>query len=182
MAKAKHNYSSDEFYDNIAAYAMQGFTDAEIADALNLNPDVFGKMKNGNYDKWSKEQNKRNSERIGRVLAHGRTKINAIVRSVYLKAALGGKKLKNKSVTTRHLRDSNGKLTDEEDVQTTVSEIEQAPNIQALATWMFHHDNDWRKIERNQDDDNRIPSPEDIDQGIDIDSWIKDQVNDGRKD
>lgn len=57
---------------------------------------------------------------LGRVLAHGRTKINAIVRSVYLKAALGRKKLKDKSVTTRHLRDSNGMLTDEEDVQTTV--------------------------------------------------------------
>ena len=154
MANAKHNYNGDEFYDNIAAYAMQGFTDAEIADALDLDPDVFGKMKNGNYDKWSTEQNKRNSERLGRVLAHGRTKINAIVRSVYLKSALGGKKLKNKSVTTRHLRDSNGKLTDEEDVQTTVSEIEQAPNIQALATWMFHHDDDWRKIESNEKEEN----------------------------
>ena len=176
MAKAKHNYNGDEFYDNIAAYAMQGFTDAEIADALDLTPDVFGSMKNGNYAQWNEAQNKARSERINRVLAHGRTKINAIVRSAYLKAALGGKKLKNKSVTKRHLRDASGRITDDEEVQTTESEIEQPSNIQALTTWMFHHDPEWRKIERNQDDGNKVPTSDEIDHGIDIDSWIKDNV------
>jgi len=181
MAKAKHNYDGDEFYDNIAAYAMQGFTDAEIADALELDPDVFGSMKNGNYNKWNKKQNKARSARIDRVLAHGRTKINAIVRSSYLKAALGGKKLKNKSVTKRHLRNAEGMLTDDEEVQTTEAEVEQPSNIQALATWMYHHDEEWRKVERKQDSEAKVPSPEEIEHGIDIDSWIKAEIKDKKQ-
>lgn len=176
MAKAKHNYDGEEFYDNIAAYAMQGFTDKEIADAMDLNPDVFGKMKNGNYSKWNKKQNKEYSERIGRVLTHGRTKINAIVRSAYLKAALGGKKLKNKSVTTRHIKLPDGTVSDEEDVQTTEQEVEQASNMQALSTWLFHHDEEWRKVERNQDTDIKVISPNEIDHGINIEDWIKAEI------
>ena len=62
-------------------------------------------------------------------------KINFIVRGAYLTAALGGKKLKNKSTATRRMRLPDGTLTDNEDIQTTVSEIEQAPNMQALSTW-----------------------------------------------
>lgn len=171
----KFNYDGDEFYDELLALAMQGMTDAEIADALQdrfgqkLAPDTFSMMKNGNYDKWTKSENERRSERIVRVLARGRRKINAIVRGAYLKAALGGRKLKNVSTTTRRLRMSDGTLTDEEDVQTTVSEVEQAPSIQALSNWLYHHDEEWRKVERRQEDEERIYS----DRGVDIDRWME---------
>ena len=79
MRKPKHNYDDDRFYEDIMGYAMQGFTDAEIADALGLNADVFGSMKNGNYAMWNKKKNAERSERINRVLTRGRMKINAIV-------------------------------------------------------------------------------------------------------
>lgn len=131
---------------------MQGLTDAEIADNLedkfktSLSPEVFYCMKNGTYDKWSEEENERRSARLAKVLARGRRKINSIVRGAYLKAALGGKKLKNKSTTTRRMRLPDGTLTDSEDIQATVSEIEQAPNMQALSTWLYHHDEEWRKM------------------------------------
>ena len=101
----KFDYDSDDFYDEILALSMQGLTDAEIADALDdkfgvsLSPEVFNCMKNGNYDKWSDEENERRSARLAKVLARGRRKINSIVRGAYLKAALGGKKIKNKTVT-----------------------------------------------------------------------------------
>ena len=106
----KFDYDSDDFYDEILALSMQGLTDAEIADALedkfgvSLSPEVFYSMKNGNYNKWSDEENERRSARLAKVLARGRRKINSIVRGAYLKAALGGKKLKNKSTTTRRLK------------------------------------------------------------------------------
>lgn len=176
----KFDYDSDDFYDEILALSMQGLTDAEIADALedkfgvSLSPEVFYSMKNGNYNKWSDEENERRSARLAKVLARGRRKINSIVRGAYLKAALGGKKLKNKSTTTRRLKLPDGTLTDEEDIQTTVSEIEQPANIQALSTWLYHHDPEWRKVEKNQSDD------EDISSGgsIDIDKWINDNTDD----
>lgn len=176
----KFNYDSDDFYDEILALSMQGLTDAEIADALedrfktSLSPEAFCSMKNGNYDKWSEKENEWRSARLVKVLARGRRKINSIVRGAYLKAALGGKKLKNKSTTTRRVRLPDGTLTDEEDIQTTVSEIEQPSNIQALATWLYHHDKEWRKVERKQDESTDIQT--DIEHGINIDSWIKDKL------
>lgn len=176
----KFDYDSDDFYDEILALAMQGLTDAEIADALegkfgvSLSPEVFCCMKNGNYENWSQEENERRSARFTKVLARGRRKINSIVRSAYLKAALGGKKIKNKTVTTRKLK-IDGVYTDDEEIQTTEGETELPPNMQALATWLYHHDEEWRKVERKQDED-ALDVPTNIKQGISIEDWIKDKV------
>lgn len=189
MAKAKYNYDSEEFYNKIEVCAIQGYTDAEIADALDLNADVFGKMKNGNYTKWTKKENKERSERLGRVLAHGRLKMNALVRSAYMKAALGGKKIKSSIVkyvqekcscmgADKHCPYCGGtgwvQLTDKAVAQEEVSEL--PPNIQALSTWLYHHDPEWRKTERKEDEANKTPTPDELDHGIDIDKWIKDNT------
>lgn len=84
MAKPKFNYDSEDFYKEIYALAMQGLQDAEIAynlgdslgvatdengvpyynDARGLSPEVFYKMKNGNYEGWTEEENTRRSARI----------------------------------------------------------------------------------------------------------------------
>ena len=63
-------------------------------------------------------------------------------------------------------------LTGEEELQ--VSESELAPNLQAMSVWLYHHDEEWRKVERRQDEDADIP--QDIDHGVSIDSWIKDKL------
>lgn len=150
----KFDYDSDEFYDEILALAMQGFTDSEIAYGLDdkfgasLDPDVFGSMKNGHYANWSEEENQRRSERINRVLARGRMKVNSIVRGRYLKAALGGIKTKSVSVIERSIRDEYGNETGKTVLQTTSGEIELPPNIQALSTWLYHHDPEWREAQQ----------------------------------
>lgn len=175
----KFDYDSDDFYDEILALSMQGLTDAEIADKLedkfgvSLSPEVFSCMLNGNYKAWSKRENRVRSERLSKVLARGRRKINAVVRGAYLKAALGGKKIKSKTTVKRRMKLPDGTLTDAEDVQTSETEQELPYNIQAMATWLYHHDPEWRSIERKQDVGD---VPQDIKKGIDIDSWIKDQV------
>ena len=175
----KFDYDSDDFYDEILALSMQGLTDAEIADALDdkfgvsLSPEVFNCMKNGNYEAWSDEENERRSARLSKVLARGRRKINSIVRGAYLKAALGGKKIKNKTVTTRKLK-VNGAYSEDEEVQTTEGETELPPNMQALATWLYHHDEEWRKVEKKQDDDEDVPNS--TTKGVDIDAWIRKEV------
>lgn len=178
MAKPKFDYDSDEFYEEIFALSLQGLNDAEIADGLydkfgeRLDPDTFSAMKGGRYPLWSPEENKARGERINRVLAHGRRKINAIVRGAYLKAALGGKKTKNKSTTFRHEYDDKGEPVGKYPIQEVISEIEMPPNIQALSTWMYHHDPDWRRIQRGLDTETS-EIPENIDHGIDIDAWIR---------
>lgn len=176
----KFDYDNEDFYDEILALAMQGLTDAEIADALQdkfgeaLDEQTFNCMKNGNYIGWSEEENKRRSEKLLKVLARGRRKITSIIRGAYLKAALGGKKIKSKSVVKRKLK-IGGEYTDDEEIQTTETEHELPYNVQALATWLYHHDKDWRKVERKQDEE-ASDIPMNISKGVDIDSWIKKQV------
>ena len=174
MAKKQHNYDSDDFYDEILALSLQGLNDSEIADALDLDPDVFGSMKNGNYANWNEEEKKRRSERINRVLARGRRKTTSLVRGAYLKAALGGKKVKSKTVVTRKLR-VDGVYTDDVEIQTSETETEMPYNVQALATWLYHHDPEWRKVQRKQDTD-ASDIPVDVKKGVDIDAWIKREV------
>jgi hypothetical protein len=182
MAKPKFDYNGSEFYEELFALALQGMTDAEIADGLSekfgrtLTPEVFCRMKNGKYEGWNGKQNKVFGDHISQVLARARRKVNSIVRGAYLKAALGWKKLKNKAITKRKVQLPDGTFSDEDIVQTTDTENELPPNMQALSTWLYHHDDDWRKIERKEEEADNVPA--DIRHGISIDEWIKRETND----
>ena len=77
---------------------------------------------------------------------------------------------KSKSVTKRKLR-VEGVYTNDEEIQTTESESEMPPNIQALATWLYHHDPDWKKVERRQDEDDDLGNG-----SVDIRKWIQDNA------
>lgn len=151
MAKAKFDYNGDEFYMEIMALAMKGLTDSQIAFSLEekfgetLTEGVFNTMKNGKYDKWTEEENTIRGNRIAKALAHGREKINSIVRGSYLKSALGGKKIKSKSTVIRKIRTADGTETDAQEIQETHTEQELAPNMQALSTWLFNHDKEWKQ-------------------------------------
>lgn len=176
----KFNYDSDDFYDEILALAMQGLNDAEIADSLqdkfgqSLSPEVFSTMKNGCYAQWNEEENARRSERLNKVLARGRRKTTSLVRGAYLKAALGGRKVKSRTVVTRRLK-IDGVYTEDEEIQTSETETEMPYNIQALATWLYHHDAEWRKVQRKQDND-ASDIPVDIKKGVNVEAWIKREV------
>lgn len=156
--KPKFDYTSEEFLSTIETYAKKGFTDKEIAFAIGINPTYFCEIKSEHAE-------------LSEVLTRGRATITAAVRAKFLAMAVGG--IKTKSVTRRKMKDIDGDYTDEEEIQTTESEL--APSLQAMSVWLYHYDEDWRKVERKQDEDaNDIPT--DIEKGIDIDSWIKDQV------
>ena len=144
--KPKFDYTSEDFLSLVESYAKKGFTDKEIAYAIGILPQTFCEKKSEYTE-------------ISEVLARGRATINATVRAKFLAMALGG--IKTKSTVVRKLRDSEGNLTGEDD-------------LQAMSVWLYHHDEDWRKIERKQDEDADIPT--DIEHGINIDSWIKDKL------
>lgn len=155
--KPKFDYRGEEFLSQVETYAKKGFTDREIAFALGLAPQTFCEKKNEHPE-------------LCEVLARGRATITAAVRAKFLAMALGG--IKTKSTVVRKLKDQDGNLTGEEEIQ--VSESELAPNLQAMSVWLYHHDEEWRKVERRQDEDADIP--QDIDHGVSIDSWIKDKL------
>ena len=48
-------------------------------------------------------------------------------------------------------------------------------NVQALATWLYHHDPEWRKVQRKQDTE-ASEIPVDVKKGVSIDAWIKREV------
>lgn len=155
--KPKFDYTSEDFLSLVESYAKKGFTDKEIAFAIGISPETSCIKKN-------------EYSQLSQVLARGRALVTSTVRAKFLAMALGG--IKTKSTVVRKLKDMEGNLTGEEELQ--VSESELAPNLQAMSVWLYHHDEDWRKVERKQDEDADIPT--DIDHGISIDSWIKDKL------
>ncbi len=171
----KFDYDSDEFYDEIFALALNGATDSEIAVMLedkfgcSLCAEAFSSMKNGNYHRWTKEENKRRSERLVKVLTHARQRLVLTLRNTYVKMAFGKIKTKNKATVSRRLR-IDGQLTDDEEVQTTVSDIEYAPNLQAISTLLYHYDKDWKMTQRGLDEADDIPK---VEHGVSIGDWIE---------
>lgn len=155
--KPKYDYKGEDFLSLVESYAKKGFTDKEIAYAIGILPQTFCEKKSEYTE-------------ISEVLARGRAQINAAVRAKFLAMALG--KIKTKNTVVRKLRDMEGNLTGEEELQ--VSESELAPSLQAMSVWLYHHDEEWRKVERKQDEDADIPA--DVEHGVDIDSWIKKEV------
>lgn len=159
--ESKFNYDSKEFYDSIEQLAMKGMTDRHIARALvadfgeSLNPNYFSSLKN------EKDENGELTERakgISEALARGREKINLLVRDTYLKTALGGKKTKDivrvfveyKCDCKGHDDDCPvcggvGKYYSESKAIIQEVEREMQPNIQALSTWLFNHDEEWKQ-------------------------------------
>lgn len=127
-------------------------------------------MKNGSYDKWTKEENARRSARIVKELAHGRAKILGIVRGRYLKAALGGIKIKASSKRKRY-NIING-IKDEENMVMEESESvsETAPNMQALANFLYHHDPQFRNIQKGIEDGDLLIK---VKNGVSIGAWLE---------
>lgn len=191
MAKPRHDYDSNDFYELIRQLAMNGYTDKEIARRLDLEPDTFGEMKNGKYESWSAAKNRKRGKRIVGVLTSARSNVVAGLRSAYIRSALGGKKIHSKTKNyVRQRCTCNGEdphcphcggtgwvtLTDKAVVAETETEL--APNNQALATLLFHYDSDWRKVERNQDEDE---DENNISHGVDISKWIAEETKDTEK-
>jgi hypothetical protein len=178
---AKHDYEMKDFYLAIEALATRGYYDGEIADELNLHIDVFNKMKNGKYAGWTEKENEERGARIRETLLRARRKTNSLVRSTYLKIALGAKKLVN--TTRRYVEDrcecggqdpmcpycgGTGKIvTQKAIIQET--EAEMPPNLQALATWLHHHDPEWVKTEGGVTEAQNVQETK---KGIDIVEWI----------
>ena len=191
MANRKFDYNSDEFYNEILALALQGFTDKEISFNLkehfgkSLTTETFSAMKNGCYHGWNKSENQKYSERIKATLERGRVSIVQKLRTTYLRVALGS--IKTKNVSRKLIQDrcvcgglnkkcpecnGDGWVTISDKCEVQESIFESMPNIQALGNLLMHYDKEWKNaIDQNNED---IPS--EINNGINVENWIKDEV------
>jgi hypothetical protein len=129
------DYEGDDF-DSLNLESTE-----EIPDSLN--PEVFSRMKNGEYDGWGEQENKLRSMLICQALSQARVKLSLLYKGVYDKLAMG--KWKTKTVTTvvRDGFDKEGNKVNDTTVTTTEQEL--PPNLQALSTWRFNHDPEFRK-------------------------------------
>lgn len=132
MANPKHDYDSQEFLKRIEELARKGYADKEIAYEIELTPNHFSELKNG----------KLGNDHISEALARGRAKINNIVRQRLLAVGLGG--IKVKSVTRQKSRFQE-EIPDYDGLIVHETETELAPNANVLSTWLFNHDEEWRK-------------------------------------
>lgn len=174
----KIDYDSDKFYSTIYNLALQGATNDEIASGLaetfgvELGRKTFGYMVNGKYHRWSEELNEKRGERIRETLDNARLGLNRIVRGRFLKVALGGIKVKSTTVVRRKLR-IDGVYTDDEEIQTSETTSETAPNASALQTWLYHYDPEWRKVQKGEDDNGEVKKAT---KGLNIESWIEKEM------
>lgn len=140
IVEARNNQRIDDFegddFDSLELEPTDGIPDS-------LNPEVFSRMKNGEYDKWDEQENKLRSMLIGQALSQARVKLSLLYKGVYDKLAMG--KWKTKTVTTvvRDGFDKDGNKVNDTTVTTTEQEL--PPNLQALSTWRFNHDPEFRK-------------------------------------
>lgn len=109
----------------------------------SLAPEVFSRMKNGNYDKWTEQENKLRSMLIGQALSQARVKLNLLYKGVYDKLAIG--KWKTKTTTKVEKNTINKEGIPYTETTTTTTEQELPPNMQALTTWRFNHDPEFKK-------------------------------------
>ncbi|MBR5043012.1 MAG: hypothetical protein IKX67_07200 [Bacteroidales bacterium] len=163
--KLKFDYDSQEFYTAIEELANAGYSDASIAYGLadkfgkGLAPETFSRFKNEQDDKGEPTER---AKSINQALARGRSGILQAARSTYYQMALGQRKtsiVRRNAVQKRcpccFENDMSPKddckrcggtgwyyLTDK--VITEESEMEIAPNMQALATFLYNNDPEWR--------------------------------------
>ena len=180
----KYDYDSSDFYAAVENLAVNGATNEEIAVGLNkligtsLTPSRFNRMVRGDNETWTDEQNATRGARLRTVLESARLDTNRIIKATYLKTALGRNVTKTVTTVKRRMR-IDGQYTDNEEVQTTEVVSGIAPNMQALATWLYHHDSEWRKVTKGQDFETSPDAPPTgthVKKGIDITSWIDQEM------
>jgi len=108
-----------------------------------INPEVFSRMKNGIYDKWTEQENKLRSMLIGQALSQARVKLNLLYKGVYDKMAMG--KWKTKTTTTTEKKSVTREGEPYTETVTTTTEQELPPNMQAISVWRFNHDPEFKK-------------------------------------
>lgn len=109
----------------------------------SLTPEVFSKMKNGNYEGWNEQENKLRSMLISQALSRARVKLNLLYKGVYDKLAMGKWKTKTTTKVERKSVNKDGEQVIEQ--TTTTTEQELPPNLQAITTWRFNHDPEFKK-------------------------------------
>lgn len=185
MAKPQYDYDSEDFYNTLQRFASVVEQDDRIAILLDLTPEVFNRMKNGKYEGWDEEKNKRRSERISQVLTRARSATITRVHNTLFQLAIGEAYTYTDSVKMAGVHcECKGKKVncpkcggtgwvekpDSDDAIIQKTRTKLAPSLSALTVYLRHHDPDYRKIERGLDEETSdIPE---MPQGVNVIEWL----------
>ncbi len=134
--------------EKIDAATEDGLATIELEDVESipdegLAPEVFSRMKKGQYDGWTEQENRLRSMLICQVLSRARVRQSLLYKEVYNMVASGRWKTKTTQSTERKTVSRDGVPYAE--TITTTTEQELPPNMQAISVWRFHHDPEFRK-------------------------------------
>lgn len=158
--KPKYDFRNEELLRSIEALAKKGATDKEIAVSLGMSPTTFC-------------EKKVEFEELREVLSRAREALNSLVRATYLQTALGKSKAKN--VVTQYSKSrcqcegtdqtcpfcgGTGFIVSENRAVITETESDIPPSLQALSTWLYHHDKEWRAVvDKKNEDGETLAAP-----------------------
>lgn len=157
--KPKFDYTSEEFLSKVEAYARNGYTDGEIALLLGLAPQYFSEKKSAISE-------------ISETLSRARAQVNSLVRTAFLKTAIGGRTVRQVRYIEK-LCECKGKNKDcpvckgkgwyTSDTERQVVETELAPNLMAQQRWLMNYDPDWKNRVNGIDEDSESSTVEGYD-------------------
>lgn len=98
-----------------------------------------------------KTENKERSNNVQEALSKGRIRVIALLRAALLRFALSSKIIKSKVIKYVESLDDNGNsIIDRVLHGITKRERELPPNLKALSKWLYHFDEEWRRVEEDR--------------------------------
>ena len=165
MAKAKYDFTDSNVLAKLEEYARDGLNDKQIAECFGYNETYFCELK-GKITELSK------------ALKKGRAPLNYHVENILFKKCIGYKQVVRKPFKVKEkYYDSKGRLCEKEKVEVVDVEETVFPDVTAQIFWLKNRKpKQWNRKDGDDDEANKTPTPDELDHGIDIKSWINAEI------
>lgn len=163
MAKLKFDFTDKHNLLRIEGWAKDGATDKQIASNVGYNETYFSELKS-------------RIPELSEALKKGRAPLDVIVENKLFQKAVGSKVKVQQAIKVKEVYyDDEGRRCENEHVEIVELEQEIPPETTAQIFWLKNRKPEqWNKPAPRIED---TEVPKDIKKGIDIDSWIKKQIN-----
>lgn len=165
MAKPKFDFKDMQNIIRIEGWARDGLDDKQIAANIGYNETYFYELK-------------AKIPELSEALARGRAPLEFAVESKVYRRAIGGTVKRQQAVKVKDVYfDEEGRRCERERVEVVDLEDELPSDMSAAFFWLRNRKPKvWNKPMPKEDDETSVPK--NINKGIDIDKWIKGQIDD----